>query len=631
VKPNQSIKQYESRRGIMMKKRIVWLVVALLLVAALVLSSCQAATVEEEEGKTVTGKVTETEGAVVEEEEEEAVIDGEEGPVMVRDIKGRLVEKPRYGGTVTVQTSSNPTTWDPFMSLSGGNSFAQGSIYEVLQGGDWSADRSEISYLTKNILVKYTKGFVMESWENPDPLTYVIYLREGMYFQDKPPVSGREVVAADVKYSIDRMLGLGEFAEAGPSPYVGLQGWSMVESVETDGKYTVIIHLSEAAPMFREYWGTEITPRIHPREVVDEYGENFTWEQAVGSGPWMIEDVVIDSMMSFEKYPNYYGWDENFPENRIPYADRFKVMIIQDWSTTLAALRTGKIDVIFSGWEDAEVLLGTNPELMSATLPGACQVCNLNNSLEPYSDIRVRKAMQMAINLPEISETLMGGNGDPYPMMASEQAMSAYFTTLDELPVEAQEGFNYNPERARELLTEAGYPNGFKAVMPLSAQSDIADLVIAYWSEIGIETEIRLMESAAYSSYIYGGNQEMAWFWSCGTWHHLEVLNFWYGGQESVPWNFANANDPIFNDYMDRIRAETDDAVRDQLFKEAFAYGTSQFFYAAVPSVNTYRLWQPWLKGYQGEIRLVVEAEGHTFARTWVDQDMKYEMTGQRN
>ena len=616
-----------------MRNKVLWLALSLLMAAALALSSCQAATVEEEKKtETVTGKVTEKEApTAIEEEEEEEAVEEEAGPEMVRDVKGRLVEKPRYGGTVTVDVTANPSAWDPWRSLSGGNSFALGSIYDMLLGGDWSVDRSECSYLTKNILLQYTKGFSAESWENPDSLTYIIHLRQGMRFQDKPPVNGREVTADDVKYSIDRMMGLGEFAEVGPTPYVGLTAWGAVESVEVVDKYTLILHLKEASPMFPDYWGTEVAPWIHPREVVDQYGEHFTWKQAVGHGPWMIEDVVIDGAMTFEKHPNYYGWDDNFPENRIPYADRFKVLIIQDWSTRLAALRTGKIDVLWMGWEDAETVKETDPHLKWNRCPGSCQVLNLNVSLEPYTDIRVRKAMQMAVNLPEIAETYYGGNGDPYPMMASQGAMQAYFTPLDELPEECQEAFHYNPERARELLVEAGYPNGFKAEMPLTGQSDLADLVIAYWSGIGIETEIRLMEGAAYSSFIYSPGHEMTWYWSCGTWYPTEVLNFWYGGQASVPWNFSNANDPVFNELMDSVRAEPDMVERDRLLKEAFVYGTCQFFYTAAPSVDSYRFWQPWLKGFQGEIRVVVEGEGHTFARVWVDQDFKYEMTGTRD
>ena len=609
-------------------KKILCMILCLLVVGALILSSCQTTTEEEGEGQTITGQVTEQE---TEEEEEEAVTE-DTGPEMVRDINGNLVEKPRYGGTITVSATSNPICWDPYRNLGGGASdFGQCSIYDVLIGGDWSVDRDESSFLTKNILLQYTTGFSAESWENPDPLTYVIHLRQGMKFQNKPPVNGREVVANDVKYSIDRMLGLGEFAEVGGSPYVGFSAWTVLESVEVVDKYTVIFHLNKASPTFPDYWGPEVTPFIHPREVVDTYGENFRWDQAVGHGPWMVDDVVIDSGITYLKHPQYYGVDANFPDNPIPYADKLKVLIITDDSTRFAALRTGKLDLVYTDWENAGTLRETDPQLKWARTPGSCQVVNLNYAKEPYTDIRVRKAMQMAINLPEIADTLFGGNGDSYPFMASKGAMAAYFTPFDELDAETQEGFTYNPERAKELLAEAGYPNGFKQEMPMNAASDLADLFIAYWNQVGIETDIRLMEGAAYSSFVYGGEQEIAWFWSCGTWYPLEVLNFWYGGQDTVPWNFANTDDPVFNDLMDRIRVEQDQMERDSLMKEAFLYGTTQFYYTAAPSVDSYRLWSPWLKGYQGEIRLVVTAEAHTFARTWVDQDLKYEMTGTRD
>ena len=147
------------------------MILSLLVIAALVLSSCQTVTEEEDEGQTITGEVTEQE---TDDDDEETVTE-ETGPEMVRDINGNLVEKPRYGGTITVSATSNPTSWDPYRSLGGGASdFGQNSIYDVLIGGDWSVDRDECSFLTKNILLQYTTGFSAESWENPDPLTYVI-------------------------------------------------------------------------------------------------------------------------------------------------------------------------------------------------------------------------------------------------------------------------------------------------------------------------------------------------------------------------------------------------------------------------------------------------------------------------
>ena len=167
--------------------------------------------------------------------------------------------------------------------------------------------------------------------------------------------------------------------------------------------------------------------------------------------------------------------------------------------------------------------------------------------------------------------------------------------------------------------------------MPLSGPWDLADLFIAYWEGIGIETEIRLMEGAAYSDFIYGGNQDMVWMYSCGTWEPAGVLNYWYGGTETVFYNFSDANDPVFNEYLDAIWAETDEVERDRLYKEAFVYGTCQYFYTAGPSAVGYIFWQPWLKGYQGETRIQVWNRAATYARVWVDRDLKFEMTGVRD
>ena len=523
-----------------MKRKIPWLVLSCLMVVALVLSSCQAATVEEEkETETVAGKVIEKETAEVEEEEEAAVVVAE-GAEMVRDpTTGKMVEKPRYGGTITYRDDNDPGDglFDPWES---GKNMTAGSIYGILHGGDWGIDRGVQDFKTNYPPVEHGTGYSMTHFENPDPLTYIIYLREGMRFHDKEPVFGREVTADDFKYSIDRYLGLGEFTEDGPSPWVHMPGWrDYVADVEVIDKYTISIHLNQEAALFTEFWGQGPSPFIIPREVVDTYGNEFSWEHVAGHGAWMVEDYVPGSGVTFEAHPNYYQSDAKYPENRIPYADNFKVLIIPDWSTTMAAMRTGKIDYLPLGWEDALALQDTDPHLKYVQTPGTCAVIDLRVDPEqPYSDIRVRKAMQMAIDLDAIAETLYGGTADPYPMMVSPVVHYDYWTPLEELPGDCAEAFTYNPERARELLAEAGFPSGFKQTMPMSAQSDLADVFIAQWEDIGIETEINLMESAAYSAHVTGGKAQMAWIFSCGTWEPQQILYFWYGGQK--PGNRCN-------------------------------------------------------------------------------------------
>ena len=111
-------------------------------------------------------------------------------------------------------------------------------------------------------------------------------------------------------------------------------------------------------------------------------------------------------------------------------------------------------------------------------------------------------------------------------------------------------------------------------------------------------------------------------------WISLKVT--WYGGQKKTAWNFGNADDPKYNKLWEDITTETDEAKRTKLFKEAFAYGTSQFFYIAGPTRSNYRVWQPWIKSYQGENCLQAVAYSPTVARVWIDQDLKRKMTGKK-
>ena len=89
---------------------------------------------------------------------------------------------------------------------------------------------------------------------------------------------------------------------------------------------------------------------IYPPEVIEEHGDAQDWRNLVGTGPYMLTDWVKDSSVTYTKNPNYWGYDEKFPENRLPYLDEVKSLIIPDSSTLLAALRTGKIARMWSGY-----------------------------------------------------------------------------------------------------------------------------------------------------------------------------------------------------------------------------------------------------------------------------------------
>jgi len=541
-------------------------------------------------------------------------------------------EKPKYGGTFTASVGLDPTTWDPNFHNNGGNYYVFASVYEKFMGADWGVDRKEFPFTMYYVPFKYAKGYSLESYEILDPLTYVIHIRKGMAFHDKEPVFGREVTAKDVKYSIDRLMGLDEFKKKGPSPK-RMSSWNVVKSVEVRDRYTIVINLKKPSALFTDYWGTELCPFIIPREVVDKYGDDFNWKHVVGSGPFQLVEQVNGSSFTFKKHPKYYGRDEKHPKNQIPYIDKLKILIIADPATQLAGMRTGKIDLRWNtSHKDYQALHKTNPELKYIKTPTTCPVIEIRVDQKPWSDIRVRRAMQMAIDLKGLNRDYYDGSGGDYPFMVLPE-FPDYFTPFEEMPKEVQEAFTYNPEKAKALLKAAGYPRGFTQELPMGSDfgtetRDLTNLFSAYWEEIGIKTKIRPLEAAAYRSFVYGGKQQMAWIWSCGFWMPTQILVYWYGGQKKTAWNFGNADDPKYNKMWEDITTETNPSKRDKMLKKAFAYGTSQFFYIAGPTRSNYRMWQPWIKGYQGEYVMQAIAYSPTIARIWIDQDLKRKRLG---
>jgi ABC-type transport system substrate-binding protein len=137
-------------------------------------------------------------------------------------------------------------------------------------------------------------------------------------------------------------------------------------------------------------------------EAIEKYGDLTTsnWKHVVGTGPFILKDYVAGSALTWARNPNYWMHDPFFPENRLPYIDILKVLIIPDISTRMAAIRTAKIDKVYDVlWEDAESLIKTNPELKWIQFTsGAIPAIMMNNESKPFTDVRVRQALMMAVN-----------------------------------------------------------------------------------------------------------------------------------------------------------------------------------------------------------------------------------------
>ena len=147
----------------------------------------------------------------------------------------------------------------------------------------------------------------------------------------------------------------------------------------------------------------------------------------------------------------------------MPYLDEVKFLLIPDASTRLSAFRTGKIGrLIGVTFDEATAIERTNPELLWNTALQVPYSFSMDVRKPPFDDIRVRHAMQLARDLETINNTMMGGLGDPGPYGILGPATIGFHTPFEEWPEEIKDNYAYDPERAKQLLAEAGYPNGFK-------------------------------------------------------------------------------------------------------------------------------------------------------------------------
>lgn len=593
-----------------MKKKIVWLLVSCLMVVALLLVSCGPA-VEEEEEVIVT---TEEEEEVVVPEEEEEVAPAPEGP--------------EYGGEIRIAFSSGIQGFDEALSL---NPYTLGIHNEDLLTGDREkgpGGTGETSWIYMTLVPPHLRtGALATGWEVPDANTLIFNLRKGVRWHDKPPVNGREFVADDVVFTMNYIWSAPLAYHSTAWPYD-----QYIESVETPDKYTVVINCQPG----KIGWVHEVVGdylKILPHEVIDEYGDMNDWENVVGTGPFILTEHVPGGTTTLERNPDYWMKDVFHPENQLPYVDSVKILIIPDTSTRIAAMRTGKIDRLYSlNWEEAADLIKTNPELEYVKYVSSSTSAlwmRVDKPELPAYDLRVRQALSMAIDRQLMVDTLYGGEAEllTFPVTNIPELRHMY-NSLEELPESTRELYEYNPDKAKQLLAEAGYPDGFQCeVIAYSGVVDTISVLKDYWSKIGVDLDIVVKEYGAYVGMAYTQRyKEMIWIGANGS----IPAGYIYLQPKSML-NFSKVDDPTINEAFVRISEDYFDYYeRGRHMKEIGPYILEQSLNVQFPAPYTYTFWQPWVKDYYGEVSIGYINNHNWTGYVWLDQDMKEGMTGRR-
>jgi len=403
---------------------------------------------------------------------------------------GTTSDTPKQGGSLTLSFLAEPSSLDPAIA------------WNVI---DWQIEHEIFEGLLRYTAKPGTAGNKLEpalatevpSVENggisEDGLVYTFHLREGVKFQ--PPVD-REVTAADFKYSFERMMK--EPLAPATFFYTGIKGAQDFMDGKADeivgfkavDDSTVEITLDAPDSSFLMAMTMPFTS-VMPKEWAARVGKDIK-RKPLGTGPFVIKSWTPGQRIVAERNPNY--WDEGKP-----YLDRIDFDLATNTSTALLRLQNGEVDVLGDGIPAADYQRIKNDPTWSKYTYDAPEIAwyyvFLNVLEKPFDDVRVRQAVNAAIDTAKIQK-IMGGQakalGQIYPDgMPGHQPDKSFYA--------------YDPAAAKKLLAEAGYPDGLKTTFyshnvdpfPKIAQAVQADL-----KAVGIEADIEQMDKATYWDFI---------------------------------------------------------------------------------------------------------------------------------
>ena len=367
--------------------------------------------------------------------------------------------------------------------------------------------------------------------------------------------------------------------------------------------------------------------KIVPPEVISKYGDMKDWRNSVGTGPFMLTDFVPATSSTLTKNKSYWQTDPLHPKNQLPYADGFKILVIADLSTQQAAFRTGKVDLLppLNG-DDFRSMMSSNPKTIYTEASGSHPAMwgRMDKPELPFKDLKVRQALNMAVNKQAIVDQYYSGKADLCsPIYPNNKSYAPFTTPYDQMPQEVKDLFTYNPTKAKALLAEAGYPNGFKTKIACTqTDADFISLIVSDWAKVGVTLQIQQMETGVFNSVMRGRTFEEMIF------KETTSRGFPYKMNEVLKENLDDVaffEDPKTRDVYNQIQPYVgkDDAKWGKLLHDIYPYIIAQAEAVWLPSPILYRVWQPWFKGYHGELNMGYDNTFQFYNYVWIDSSVR--------
>jgi peptide/nickel transport system substrate-binding protein/oligopeptide transport system substrate-binding protein len=480
----------------------------------------------------------------------------------------------RLTGYVYYRLNTNPTTLDPAL------------IVDVT-GGSLSAK-------IFNGLVRLDKDLniipdIASKWDiSKSGLIYRFTLKKGVKFSN-----GREVKADDFRYSFERIL---DPKNKSPNTWV----FDKIEGAKDfmDGKkdrisgikvlddYTLELILEKPFSPFLNLL-TMTAAYVVPNEEVEKWGVDFS-SHPVGTGPFILKNWLPNRELQFDARKDYF--------DELPKIDGIIYKIIPEDLTTITEFELGNLDVIgipasaYSRFKKDKKWA----EFISSIKGINTYYLGLNCSKKPFDNKKLRQAMNYAIDRKKILRTFFEERGrlssGPVPEILRKW--------------DAPESYGYNPQKARELIKAAGYPNGLEVNFYITADNevvDIAEILQSYLKEVGVNANIRQLEWSAYKEAINKGETDMFWIGWFADYSDPENFLFplFHSANLGPPGNRARYKNPEVDLLIEKGQHACTERERDMYYEKAERIIVDDAPWVFFWHRTDYTLRQPWVKNYQ--------------------------------
>ena len=457
-----------------------------------------------------------------------------------------LAQNPTLGGTLTISLAAEPTGLDPTTNPSA--AIKRVVHYNLLESL-LKVDRNG------KVVPMLAKSYTISK----DGKEYSFILHKGIQFHD-----GKPCTAEDVKYSLERIL---EPKTAAPYKMY----YENIESIQVVDPVTVIFRLKKADSMFL------FNMARGDAVIVPRYAADQLKSTPIGTGPFKLVEWKRGDSVVMAKNADYYIKGR-------PYLDKVIFKFIPDPSSQLAALKAGDVDVIAYDMAPENVVAlekdGRFKVLKGHTTTDV--ILAMNHSKKPFSDPKVRQAITQAIDRKAVIQGAMSGFGTP--IGSHMDPTNPYFVDLSGL-------YPYNPEKARQLLTEAGYPKGFEAVLKLPEPYVYArrsgEVIADQLSKVGIKLTLEVIQMGQWVDRVFKNAD-----YDLTVMGHAEPFDIEIYGKANYYFRY---NNPKFQEMLKKAEGEMDEQARKKIYADLQKLIADDF-------VNVYLFINPALPAMKKEV-----------------------------